>query len=171
MAYKVFISSLSEDKDLANDLARRLKQAGAVVFLAEASIRAGENIAIKINEGLRESDEVIVLFSASSIDSPWVLSEMGAAFGLHKKVTPVIVGINENELPPLVKKLSYIRYPDVENHFAKLGSKQEHPAPKRKAKVLAETRGNYATEKKLARNSHGSSKRLAKIARDDSNSR
>ncbi|MBI3915191.1 MAG: toll/interleukin-1 receptor domain-containing protein [Chloroflexi bacterium] len=164
MAYKVFISALSQDKDLANDLAQRLKLTGVSVFLAEAPIHAGENIASKIDESLRESDEVIVLLSGSSINNSAVMFELGAAVGLHKKITPVIVGISEQELPSFVRAFPYIRYPDVESHFAKLGSQQEFQSPKRKVKALAETRGNYVPKKKLARNSRALSKQHAKVA-------
>ena len=153
---KIFISSSAKDTDLANDLARRLRQVGADVFHTETSIHAGEGFVTKVSDGLRDSDEVVVLLSGSSIDSPSVMTEMGAAFGLHKRVTPIIVGIDAKELPPILKNLRYLRYSDLEEYLGRFQAtnmatnkaanqvfSHDYRAPGKKFKTLAERATRY----------------------------
>jgi len=120
MAYKVFISSTLKDIDLARDLAHRLEEAGVKVFSVERSAVPGESIVAKVNRGLRQADEVIVILTDSSVNSPALIFEMGAASGLHKRVTPVVVGVKPEELPPMVKQMQYVRYADLHDYLADL---------------------------------------------------
>ena len=129
MAYKVFISATHKDMDLARDLAHRLEEAGVKVFSVEQTVVPGEQIVTKVNRGLRQADEVIVILTDSSINSPGVISEMGAAFGLHKRVTPVVVGIEPEDLPSLVKQMQYIRYADLYDYIAELKKRAKAPEP------------------------------------------
>jgi len=113
MAYKVFISHTQRDSDLAMDLARRLKEAGVKVFPVERSAVNGESVITTVNRGLRDADGVIVIVTDSSLNSPGLNSQMGAALALGKRVTPVVVGIEEGELPPLISRYEYVRYADL----------------------------------------------------------
>lgn len=123
MSYKVFISSTQKDLDLARDLSRRLNEAGVEVFSVEKSVAPGEIIMTRIEQGLRESDEVIVILTNNSIDSPWVMSELGAAFSLHKRVTPVVLGVEPSEIPPMVRHLMSVKYSDLEDYIAELAER------------------------------------------------
>jgi hypothetical protein len=129
MAYKVFISAMRKDRDLAQDLAYRLKEAGVKVFLAEQAAVVGEPIKTEINRGLRQADEVIFILTEGSVNSPAVIFEMGAASGLHKRVTPVVVGVEPEELPPMVKQMPYVRYADLHNYIADLEKRAKAPEP------------------------------------------
>lgn len=120
MAYKVFISSAHKDLDLARDLARRLEEAGVKVFPVERSVVPAEGIVAKVNRGMRQADEVIVILTDHSVNNAAVIFEMGAAFGQHKRVTPVVMGVDPEELPPMVKQMQYIRYSDLHDYIADL---------------------------------------------------
>ncbi len=159
MSRKVFISSSSQDSTLAQDLARRLKQTGADVILPEISFAPGEHFVATIDQRLRNSDEVIVLLSDSSVDSPTVMSEMGAAFALHKRVTPVLVGMNERELPSMLKNMRHVRYSDLEDYFAANDKTTEakrgdgnssarltYHISEKSAKSIAEAKGSYGND-------------------------
>jgi hypothetical protein len=124
MAYKVFISATHKDMDLVRDLARRLKEVGVKVFPVE---RSATPEVITVNRSLREADEVIVLMTDNSINSQPVMFEMGAAFGLHKRVTSVVVGVEDEKLPPMVKK--YIRYADLPEYISELQKRAKAPEP------------------------------------------
>lgn len=113
MDYKVFISHTHKDSDLAMDLARRLKEAGVKVFPVEKSAVNGESVITTVNPGLRKADGVIVIVTDSSVNSPGLNSQMGAALALEKHVTPVVVGIEKDELPPFISKYEYVRYADL----------------------------------------------------------
>jgi len=127
MSYKVFISASSKDNDLAQDLVHRLEKAGVKVSWFKLRVSAGENAAIDVNRGLREADEVIVLLTDHSIHSPRVIFEMGAASGLHKRVTPIVVGVEAEELPPMVRQRQYVRYADLHDYIADLERRAKAP--------------------------------------------
>jgi hypothetical protein len=118
MAYKVFISASSKDADLVDHLARRLKDSGIEV----TSTRRSRKLS-KLDEEfhhLRQADEVIVFLTDKSLDSKWVLLEMGAALSLDKRVTPILAGVDKRELSPLLKGIESVRYADLDRYLSKL---------------------------------------------------
>jgi len=127
MDYKVFISHTRRDNDLAKDLARRLEEAGATVFSVEKSALSGESVITSVNRGLRDADEVIIILTEGSVNSPGVISQTGAAFSLRKRVTPLVVGVEDNELPPFISK--YVRYPDLHKYIASLARRTKTLRP------------------------------------------
>jgi hypothetical protein len=128
MSYKVFISHTHRDSDLAKDLARRLEDAGTKVFPVEKSALNGASVITTVNRGLREADEVIVIVSASSVNSPGLNSQMGAALGRGTRVTPIVVGIEEDELPPFISKYEYVRYADLHAYIPIVARRRPRPA-------------------------------------------
>ena len=52
----------------------------------------------KIREALRLSDRILLLITPNSKDSPWVVAEAGAAWGLGKKLIPVLAYVKTAEL-------------------------------------------------------------------------
>ena len=120
MAYKVFISSTYRDLDVARDLARRIEEAGVRVFPLEETA-PGDNVAASVSRSLREADEVIVILTDNSVNSTSVLYELGAASGLHKRVTPLIVNVQDSEIPPFIK--NYVRFAEVPSYIAELAKR------------------------------------------------
>ncbi len=120
MAYKVFISSTYRDLDVARDLARRIEEAGVRVFPLEETA-PGDNVAAYVSRSLREADEVIVILTDNSVNSTSVLYELGAASGLHKRVTPLIVNVQDSEIPPFIK--NYVRFAEVPSYIAELAKR------------------------------------------------
>ena len=120
MPYKVFISSARRDIDLARDLAQRLEKAGVNVLLPAVSSDTGEDLAAKINSDLRKADEVIVILTPESLDSKWLLFEMGVATSLDKQLTPLVQGVEPKELPPIIKQMDYVKYADLERYISRL---------------------------------------------------
>jgi hypothetical protein len=115
---KVFISSTRKDLDLAKDLARRLQQKGLQIFTEEDAKRPGEDWVTPIDRHLRLSDEIIVLLTEHAIASARMMAELGAAYSLQKKVTPILIGVAIDDLPPLLKNLPYIKYAELEDYVA-----------------------------------------------------
>jgi hypothetical protein len=126
MAYKVFIISTEKDADLVFDLARRLEKAGIKV-LAKKTL-ASEAIDNRIRRSLGESDEVFVLLTDKSLNNERVTVLLGAAFGLHKPITAVIVGVREHELPPVVRSIRHLKYADVDDYISELQGHSEKVA-------------------------------------------
>lgn len=128
MPYHVFIASMSREKDLAQDLAQRVQEAGAETLVRSEPVFRGESVDLTLRRNLKRADEVIVLLTDRSLDSPDLLFELGAAFSLHKRVTPVLVGIEERDVPPLIRQFKYVRYTDLRSYLSELEKRANPPA-------------------------------------------
>lgn len=109
-AKKIFISYSSKDKEFARWLAVDLANSGHKPWLDEWDIRVGESIPKKINEGIRESDFVIVIFTENSVCSNWVETEWQAKYwdeiqAGKVKVIPVL--LRDCKIPVLLKMKKY----------------------------------------------------------------
>jgi hypothetical protein len=120
MSYQVLISSTPRDSDLAENLAQSVRDAGASVLSVEQTPSRGETIDFDLRRVLRKADEVILVLTDRSLNNPYLLYEMGAAFSLHKRVIPILVGIEESEIPPLIAQFRYARYADLRSYLAEL---------------------------------------------------
>lgn len=128
---KVFISSTRKDLDLAKDLARRLQQKGLQIFTEEDAKRPGDNWVTPIERRLRLSDEVIVLLTDHALANARMMSELGAAYALNKKVTPVLVGVTVDDLPPFLKTLPFIKYAELEDYLSQFKTRNGAPVKAR----------------------------------------
>lgn len=126
MSYKVFISSTQRDIDVARDVVRRIEEAGVRVFPVKDRSVSKEKAA-SVTRSLREADEVIVILTDNSVNSPNVIYEMGAASGLHKRVTPLVVNVQDSEIPPFVKK--YVRFGELPSYIAELAKRAGRVTP------------------------------------------
>jgi TIR domain len=69
---EVFLSHSSKDKPFVRDLADALEAGGEIkVWLDEREIDYGENIVLKIADGL-DADFILLILSPDSVDSKWV---------------------------------------------------------------------------------------------------
>ncbi len=104
--YRLFFSYSHHNRWIARQCVRLLKEAGGgaiSVFLAEIDIPGGELIAATVRDSIGECDEVLVLLTPHSRDSDWVLFEIGAAWGLGKRVVSVLDRVDPRGLPDLVR--------------------------------------------------------------------
>lgn len=118
MAYKVFISASHKDRYLARDIGRRLKDVKAQVTYSELTMSAGTEFEKTFMKLLQDSDEIIVVLTNNSVDNLWMMFEIGAASSLRKKITPVVVGLEEEELPSVIKQLKHIKYDRLPKHIS-----------------------------------------------------
>ena len=49
------------------------------------------------------------------------MDETGAASGLHKRVTPLLVNVQDSEIPPFFKK--YVRFDELPAYIAELAKR------------------------------------------------
>lgn len=127
MAYRIFISFTAKDKDVAESLKRQLTKAGAQVTAAEHHAE-GSEIKLQIADAMKQSDEVIAIVSKNSARNQWLSYEIGIAAGLGKKLLPVIVGINPNELPPVLKSFHAINLAHFPRYVIELSERLEGDA-------------------------------------------
>lgn len=61
--------------------------------------------------------------SPYSVDRPWVFIEIGAAWGLDKKVVPIIDKITPDQMPDLLEHHKAIDLNDLSAYLAELESR------------------------------------------------
>lgn len=102
----VFLSYAWEDRDLAERIAHSLQANGIDTWWAGWSMKAGDSLPQKINEGLAGCTHFVVLLTQASIEKPWVKQEMDA--GLVRKIAAQCMfialrhGVPARDLPPLL---------------------------------------------------------------------
>jgi len=114
MAWDVFLSYASEDKQFARRLARGLIDSGLKVWFDEFALEAGDSLRRSIDKGLRESKYGIVLLSPHFFRKEWPQRELDGLTarddGKSKVLIPVWYKISVEDVrkysPPLADKLS-----------------------------------------------------------------
>lgn len=93
-AFDVFISHASEDKDgVVRALAAELTRGGARVWYDELTLRIGDNLRRKIDEGLANSRFGVVVLSPSFFSKEWPQAELDALFAREMNGTKVILPV------------------------------------------------------------------------------
>jgi hypothetical protein len=122
--YLVFISHSSEDRWIAQQMAaiieRRAKRHGVRVFLDEKDLEAGASIPEEIRRHLENCDEFLVLLTSPSIARQWVLVELGAAWGLRKRITAITDKVADDLLPDIIKQTKARELNDFDRFVAEL---------------------------------------------------
>ncbi len=95
--YDIFVSYSHADGELVASLISRLREENIVAF-ADRSIQAGELWMKRLHQALSQSEAVLFLATPSSLTSNWAHAEAGAAWILHKRLIPVVVGVGEDKL-------------------------------------------------------------------------
>jgi hypothetical protein len=105
--YSVFLSHASKDNWIARQMAGRLEdaagKAGVQVFLDERVIEGGDSISEEIRDGILRCAELLVLLTPHSVDRPWVLIEIGAAWTLRKRIIPVVYNLLPGQMPDVIE--------------------------------------------------------------------
>jgi len=99
--YDIFISYASEDVDFVKELAEDLENEGFSVWW-DISIPTGKNFDEVIEEALKKSSSVVVLWSTYSVGSDWVRLEAGEGRA-KKRLVPV--KIEEVKIPFAFKNI------------------------------------------------------------------
>jgi len=77
----VFVSYSKRDEEKARSICRKLKEAGIVYFVDEKDIEPGADLYEKIEQGIRQRKNYLLLLSEHSAASEWVKYEWAAAGG------------------------------------------------------------------------------------------
>jgi hypothetical protein len=75
--YDVFLSHSAKDKDVVRAIAQRLKDDGLKVWFDEWTIKPGDSIPAKIEDGLEHSRVLVLCMSERAFGSDWAQSEAG----------------------------------------------------------------------------------------------
>lgn len=87
---RVFLSYAMEDRTDAHKLHSLLSQRPNIRIFSTETLSAGEVWESKLKEALSQCDIFVVLLSPFSVNSKWVLHEIGAAWALNKPIIPIV---------------------------------------------------------------------------------
>jgi hypothetical protein len=96
--YKVFVSHGAEDRWVAAQVAKSIREIGATVFLDETDIPKGADFKKSIHGEIATSRELVALFTPWSARRSWLWIEIGAAWGQEKPVIAVFYGMGVSDL-------------------------------------------------------------------------
>lgn len=122
----LFISHASDDsKGYIQPLVNSLINYEVTFWLDSLEMKWGDNLVLKINEGLRKSRYVLLCLSEAFLARPWPETEMNAALAVQnehgiKKVLPLILNSKGKVLEayPLIAGLIYREYRNGPEHIA-----------------------------------------------------
>jgi len=126
MDYKVFISHSSTDTWVARQIAKHIEELGASTFLDEADIEYGDDFENRILEAVRVSQELLVLLTPWALKRPYIWMEIGAIWGLGRRVIGVLHGLSPSELvtqegtPALLKRIDLLELNKIDTYFEQL---------------------------------------------------
>lgn len=88
MNHDVFISYSSKDSTAALAICHCLEQNGIRCWIAPRNIPPGAEYGNLIDDAIKDSKAVVVLFSEKAVASPWVNGELNIAFEEQKTIIP-----------------------------------------------------------------------------------
>jgi hypothetical protein len=105
--WDVFISHSSEDKDtVVRDLANLLDRLGVKVWYDEFSLKVGDSLSQKIDEGLIDSNFGIVIISKAFLNKKWTDYEYRSLLSKEDNFKKVILPVWHGITPEEVKSFS-----------------------------------------------------------------
>jgi len=109
--YQVFVSHATADKWLATTICEKIESTGATTFRDDRDIDGGADIPETIRAEIKRSRELVVLLTPESADRPWVLLEVGAAWGWSKtmRITPIMCHVDVDPIPGMIKSKKAVR--------------------------------------------------------------
>lgn len=122
----MFFSHSHKDRWIAKQCVRNIEVCGKgriEVFLDEKDIQVGESIADSVRANIKQCQELVVLLSQVSKDRPWVLIEVGAAWGLGKTIIVVLDKVAPNEMPDINRPHKAIDLNDFDQYLEQLSKR------------------------------------------------
>src|SRR5690242_284231 len=109
----LFLSHSSHDRDVVNDILRRLRAEGfEAIFLSydpEHGIPAGRKWEPELYSALQRSDAVLFVGTESSVNSRWCFAELALARSAGQPIFPVRIG--EGVTHPLLGGIQWVDVP------------------------------------------------------------
>lgn len=109
----VFISYSSQDREIASKIANDLSKNGIDVWFDNWKINLGDSLIEKIEQGIKNSDYLILVLSKSSFQSAWVQKEVQAVFakknsGENQVIIPVLIDtVEDSQIPSYLRDIKY----------------------------------------------------------------
>jgi nucleoside 2-deoxyribosyltransferase len=165
---KVFLSYAAVDRELADELRRRLVECGLEVW-SDAEIQVGDSLSAVIAEALQTADAFVVLVTRNYSGRLWTSLEVGAALASGKPVIPVVAEPGA-EVPPLLRDLKYLDITDEKTRpaaIARIRAAATGMSPRRSDEAAFEVLVGAATSLDLERRDYDATlrRRTAELSR------
>ena len=120
--YQVLVSHATADKWLATTICEKIEATGATTFRDDRDIDGGDDIPETIRAEIKRSRELVVLLTPESADRPWVLLEVGAAWGWSKtvRITPIMCHVDVGPIPGMIKSKKAININECPGFLSEL---------------------------------------------------
>ena len=127
--YDVFISYQHDIADLIETVDMELKKKGINCFRDKKSIKWGDNIIDKINEGLKTADVFLLFINEKFLKSGWTKQETSAALNLYlrniskKRVLGILLDKAAEEYwfnEPLMEVIQAYRWDEKEEELEEI---------------------------------------------------
>jgi predicted RNase H-related nuclease YkuK (DUF458 family) len=97
--YRIFVSHGGDDKWVAEQIARRLKNdCGCEIFLDVFDVEKGDDIEGRVFDELPHCQELVALLTPWAANRNWVWIEIGAARALGLRVVAILYGLTLADL-------------------------------------------------------------------------
>lgn len=110
-SYLVFVSHASQDGWIARRMAEVIERKGR-----------------RHRDKLREAEELIVLVSSASVGRDWVRHEIGAAWGLGKRIVGVVDKLEPADVPDGIGQTKVYSINDFDRVAAEIASRARRKA-------------------------------------------
>src|SRR5690349_5340135 len=104
---KIFISYSGKDKDFTLRLAEELRKYEHDILMDDTVLEVGREFQPVLQDALKDADVFLVLLTKNSLESKYVMSEIGAASATSKHIIPLVYGDSEIEIPGTIRNLHY----------------------------------------------------------------
>jgi hypothetical protein len=123
--YLVFISHATVDKWLATVLCEKIEAAGARTFRDDRDINGGDDIPDSLRDAIAGANEMVVLLTPASVNRPWVLMEIGAAWqrGPEMRIVGVRQHVEIEPIPDMLKSKKVIDLNDFDQYLQELADR------------------------------------------------
>ncbi|MBI2298917.1 MAG: toll/interleukin-1 receptor domain-containing protein [Armatimonadetes bacterium] len=122
----MFVSHSSVDTWVARQIADRIMECGAAVFLDESAIDVGADFEEDILTFLEKAGELVVLLTPWALDRPYVWAELGAAWYRRIPIVGLLHGLSPGELqarqgvPIFLKKRDLLPLNEIDVYLGQL---------------------------------------------------
>jgi hypothetical protein len=88
---EIFVCYARADRTYATEVCRELERRRISYFLDEAHLQSGDQYRDRLRDAIISCEEVFLIISEQTLRRTAVLLEIGAAWGRHKRITPLLV--------------------------------------------------------------------------------
>jgi hypothetical protein len=125
--YQVFVSHATSDKWIARMICEKIESTGATTFRDDRDIDGGDDIPDEIRRQIKRSREMVVLVTPESVDRPWVLLEVGAAWATsqRRRIVAVLCHVTADAIPDMMRSRKAIGLNDLDDYLKELSRRLE----------------------------------------------